>query len=453
MIGDSPKANDPGIYPSVSSDFSSQPFGVALTTTKITYVCSGNQDAQLDNKSETLFPELRPLYEEVSGLSNHIQTRTFHAETPCPYLFIDTPGTVDTQVSYGYDVDTAICSLASTCDVILVFLDPTGQALCQHTLDVIKRLSKDPDTYSRMVFVLSQIDLVQNAADLANLQVQVTQNLTTVVPTRDFELLTMVLPPFLETIDPKRREVTRELNRHSVIKARLNQELSQRDRNSASNFHSLVGRLETEAVAVISGGHPVKGRWRELPERWRRTLVGSVVLLCLLAAASLVFLSLRCLQATMGLLCLAAGGCSVLFYSYPPKHSAREVDVATELLAVIRDRVNPLAKQLVNDAKARGVQTTRRHIERRHSPDPTPYQSPIPGPTIPDVTEHNTRTNTDDTPTTTPTAPQPHIPAPGPVPEDEVGPRPVFANGDPITQQQVEKTPPENPFGDMTPSD
>ncbi|GIQ92738.1 hypothetical protein KIPB_016680, partial [Kipferlia bialata] len=44
-------------------------------------------------------------------------------------------------VSYGFDVNGVISSLGHSCDLILVFLDPHGQSLCQRTLDVIHTLT------------------------------------------------------------------------------------------------------------------------------------------------------------------------------------------------------------------------------------------------------------------------------------------------------------------------
>ncbi|GIQ86991.1 hypothetical protein KIPB_008943, partial [Kipferlia bialata] len=82
------------------------PTGVAMTTDKVTFVCSGSGDSQLDSKSsESLFPELSDLFGEYPGLANHFQTRVYGSRTQSPFLFIDTPGTVDTQVSYGFDVN------------------------------------------------------------------------------------------------------------------------------------------------------------------------------------------------------------------------------------------------------------------------------------------------------------------------------------------------------------
>ena len=62
---------------------------------------------------------------------------------------IDTPGLVDGHVVYPFDVNRVIVELASIADLILVFLDPIGQALCSRTMNVVKELN-DKGHYDKM---------------------------------------------------------------------------------------------------------------------------------------------------------------------------------------------------------------------------------------------------------------------------------------------------------------
>lgn len=45
-------------------------------------------------------------------------------------VFIDTPGLADGGLNYKFDVDKVYSWFARHVDVICVFLDPVGQALC-----------------------------------------------------------------------------------------------------------------------------------------------------------------------------------------------------------------------------------------------------------------------------------------------------------------------------------
>ena len=84
---------------------------------------------------------------------------------------IDTPGLVDGEISYPFDINKAIIATAAVADLgawrgggadvvcvclrrtllttpspppVLVFLDPIGQALCSRTMNVVKALCEGP---------------------------------------------------------------------------------------------------------------------------------------------------------------------------------------------------------------------------------------------------------------------------------------------------------------------
>ena len=53
-------------------------------------------------------------------------------------VFVDTPGLADGSLRYKFNVEDAYLWLARHCDMVLVFLDPIGQALCQKTNNLVK---------------------------------------------------------------------------------------------------------------------------------------------------------------------------------------------------------------------------------------------------------------------------------------------------------------------------
>lgn len=77
--------------------------------------------------------------------------------------FIDSPGLVDGGLRYPFDVDEALVLLGRLADLVFVFFDPIGQALCERTLGVVRKLSdirKD-----NVIFMLSKADEAGSHSD------------------------------------------------------------------------------------------------------------------------------------------------------------------------------------------------------------------------------------------------------------------------------------------------
>ena len=55
---------------------------------------------------------------------------------------MDTPGLVDGEMKYPFDVNNAIFEMSNLADLVLVFFDPIGQALTKRTLDVVETVHK-----------------------------------------------------------------------------------------------------------------------------------------------------------------------------------------------------------------------------------------------------------------------------------------------------------------------
>ena len=75
----------------------------------------------------------------LSGVVDYLSTEIATSkEKKFPFLtFIDTPGLVDGDMKYPLDVDQAVIWLGKRADLILVFFDPLGQALCRRTLNIV----------------------------------------------------------------------------------------------------------------------------------------------------------------------------------------------------------------------------------------------------------------------------------------------------------------------------
>ncbi|KAG9350017.1 hypothetical protein JZ751_026370, partial [Albula glossodonta] len=77
--------------------------------------------------------------------------------------FVDTPGLVDGYMKYPFDVDQVFLWLGSVCDLILVFFDPMGQALCKRTLNIVQKLSETHG--EKLRFYLSKADEAGSESD------------------------------------------------------------------------------------------------------------------------------------------------------------------------------------------------------------------------------------------------------------------------------------------------
>jgi hypothetical protein len=55
--------------------------------------------------------------------------------------------------SYPFDVNEAILWLAELCDIIFVFFDPIGQALCKRTLNIVEKIREQGITVIRVISV------------------------------------------------------------------------------------------------------------------------------------------------------------------------------------------------------------------------------------------------------------------------------------------------------------
>eukprot|EP00035_Acanthoeca_spectabilis_P025087 m.456740 g.456740 ORF g.456740 m.456740 type:complete len:462 (-) comp21121_c0_seq1:125-1510(-) len=157
-----------------------QKSGVAMVTSGFTFITSGIKRQTLTGEATIeLFPHMKGL-EECAGVANCITTEIVtsqHRAFPM-ITFVDTPGLIDGDAKYPYDIDAALLWLGRMADVTLVFFDPIGQALRKHTIDVVEKMCSDPlSDFRKMHFYLSKADEAGSDRDRQKVIVQMSKEL------------------------------------------------------------------------------------------------------------------------------------------------------------------------------------------------------------------------------------------------------------------------------------
>ena len=132
--------------------------GVAIETQGFTLVTSGKKrESLLGNATLHLYPQLKSLA-EIEDSIDYIGTEisTSKQKQFSLLTFIDTPGLVDGDMKYPFDVNQAILWFGEISDLIFVFFDPIGQALCKRTLNIVEKLNEHHG--SKIHFYLSKAD-------------------------------------------------------------------------------------------------------------------------------------------------------------------------------------------------------------------------------------------------------------------------------------------------------
>jgi GTPase SAR1 family protein len=151
--------------------------GVAIETQGFSFVTSGRKRESLTgNATLHLYPHFKPL-SEFPGLLEYISTEISTSKTKkFPLVtFVDTPGLVDGDMNYPFDVNEAILWLGDLVDMIFVFFDPIGQALCKRTLNIVEALSQKHSEKIR--FYLSKADEAGHESDRQRVMMQIVQEL------------------------------------------------------------------------------------------------------------------------------------------------------------------------------------------------------------------------------------------------------------------------------------
>jgi GTPase SAR1 family protein len=176
--------------------------GVAIETQGFTLVTSGKKrETLLGNATVHLYPQLKGLVEIQNSLE-YVSTEITTSKQKQFSLvsFIDTPGLVDGDMKYPFDVNKAILWFGNVSDLIFVFFDPIGQALCKRTLNIVERLN---ETHAAKIrFYLSKADEAGTDSDRQKVLMQVVQELCKRpgLNKAGFEMLTIFIPTLQEKV-------------------------------------------------------------------------------------------------------------------------------------------------------------------------------------------------------------------------------------------------------------
>ncbi|KNC50698.1 EH domain-containing protein 3 [Thecamonas trahens ATCC 50062] len=150
---------------------------VAIETQGVNFVTAGHRrDVMHGPATLKLFQRFRGL-DQFDGLLPHVETHVVPSDANAfPLLtLIDTPGLVDGNMAYPFDVSRVLEWLAARVDMVFIFFDPLGQALCSRTMSLIKAL--DARHADKIRYVASKMDTVATEADRSRVLIQITQNL------------------------------------------------------------------------------------------------------------------------------------------------------------------------------------------------------------------------------------------------------------------------------------
>lgn len=142
-----------------------QKTGVAIETQGFTFVTSGKKRESLTgNATLHLYPHFKSL-QDLEGVVDYLTTEisTSKQKKFSLVTFVDTPGLVDGDMKYAFDVDESILWLGDLADLIFVFFDPIGQALCKRTLNLVEKMNEKQG--DRIRFFLSKADTAGHESD------------------------------------------------------------------------------------------------------------------------------------------------------------------------------------------------------------------------------------------------------------------------------------------------
>uniref|UniRef100_A0ABM5GSI5 Dynamin N-terminal domain-containing protein n=1 Tax=Pogona vitticeps TaxID=103695 RepID=A0ABM5GSI5_9SAUR len=151
--------------------------GVAIETQGFTFITSGRKRESLTgNATLHLYPHFQAL-QNFKGVPEYLSTEictSKHKQFPL-VTFLDTPGLVDGDMKYPFDVEAALIWFGQLCDLILVFFDPMGQALCKRTLNIVEKLNEEHG--DKLHFYLSKADEAGAEGDRQRVLMQIVQEL------------------------------------------------------------------------------------------------------------------------------------------------------------------------------------------------------------------------------------------------------------------------------------
>ena len=124
---------------------------VSIETIEMNMIMHGNYHTEISGHNIVKYiPFMSELVdndtkeEKFPGLFNNLSVKTSTSKQRNfeQIVFIDTPGLADGGLKYRFDVEGVYEWFAKHCDLICVFLDPIGQALCKKTNSLIAKLMR-----------------------------------------------------------------------------------------------------------------------------------------------------------------------------------------------------------------------------------------------------------------------------------------------------------------------
>ncbi|TRY50043.1 50S ribosome-binding GTPase [Cryptosporidium tyzzeri] len=157
-----------------------QKTGMAIETCGISFVVSGKQVNEIGGETALMIlPELREVVERNPTLLPSLSVKTFPSNQGRlqSINFIDTPGLLDGDSIYSFDIDNVIRDIAmSLCDLVLICIDSSGQAFSKRLLSFAKYIAQNAPR--KTSFLLTKIDEIPTEEDRIKVICQVTQNLS-----------------------------------------------------------------------------------------------------------------------------------------------------------------------------------------------------------------------------------------------------------------------------------
>jgi len=172
-----------------------QTTGVAIETRGFTFVTSGRKRETLKGDATFAFYDYLEGLQSVEGLNANIFTEisTSKEKNFSCVDIVDSPGLVDGDMCYPFDVGKVITWMADHVDLILCFFDPIGQALCKRTMKVVEALNEHHA--DKLAYYMSKADQVEKEHDRQRVLIQITQNLSSRIKnSHAFKLPTIYLP-------------------------------------------------------------------------------------------------------------------------------------------------------------------------------------------------------------------------------------------------------------------
>ncbi|KAG2484475.1 hypothetical protein HYH03_016709 [Edaphochlamys debaryana] len=254
-----------------------QKTGVAIETRGFTFVTSGKKRETLQGDATIRFYDHLNSFSKFDGIMSNLFTEISTSRDKnfsCVDL-IDTPGLVDGEMQYPFNVQDAIVWMADHVDLILIFFDPIGQATCKRTMEVVERLNNGPHL-EKIHYFMSKADAVDKEHDRQRVLIQITQNLATKIRnSHAFNLPTFYLPRDDDvpcTIPNAIEDVCKEI-----------------DKSIQSTAQKNLKQLKTDCERIVARVAEVKAEDKaKKAQNVARTLQGLLLLALTLLAAGLM---------------------------------------------------------------------------------------------------------------------------------------------------------------------